>query len=127
MALQVVGEEEREWSLAVAADCEIADADGHHAGPALVQSPIKMARADAQPVESRRGRQWKPSRQIARGEVAVPKPFDSRSIWARLARRHESAEIDQRPDLIHGEPRAARSIDDCSLRRVTRFFSRGVI
>ena len=71
-----------------------------------------MSRADSEPVESRGGRQRKPSGEFARRKFPLPKPFDSWAIQSGLARRHESAEIDQRLNLLQGEPRTARLFDD---------------
>ncbi len=71
-----------------------------------------MSRAYTQPVEPRGGREWEPSGEFARRKFSLPQPFDSWAMEARLARRHESAAIEQRLDLLQGETRTARLFDD---------------
>ena len=112
VALQAPREKQCERRLAGSTDRQIADAHCQHRSPAFHHPPVQQARAHADSVEARSGRQSDPRRKQAKRKIPIPQSFDSRTARTRLAGGHRSAETNERFEMLQGDLRAAGSSTD---------------
>src|SRR5208282_4313361 len=127
VALQALGQKQRERRLAVSADRQIAHAHRHHWRSPFHHPPVQVTCAHADSVESRRRREPEPNWKKWGGKIPLPQSLDSWAIRTRRVWGHRSVEINEPFQLLQGEPRAARRPAHCSARALARTLSRLIV